>query len=335
MRTTIHIIIISLAAAILTGCQEGQQKPGAENSATGQVFTVDFTPEAPLRYKLTSERTVQVDFGPGMGSKDKPEKTTEKLDLVISYEPIGSYDQYGQTTIKATCHSAKVRRISITGKKSPTDAVELLTGRSFTLKVSPVGKITDDKNFRKVVTQIGKGAFASKGGPKGTIKNPDMISDFIALQWHLWDSIAGIENPRKGVRIGQSWTVDQLLPLPSPIPAVKQTTYTLTKVDTTEAGTVATIATKVGNSKATFPNWPKPYSGSFQMKGMFGFLRNYRLLSVEGDGKQIYNIDAGRIESETMRYKAKVSADFLMPLGDSKPLLTIDQKITIKFIPSQ
>jgi hypothetical protein len=42
----------------------------------------------------------------------------------------------------------------------------------------------------------------------------------------------------------------------------------------------------------------------------------------------------GLIESDNQQYTLKVNAAFLLPLGDSLPVLTIDQKITIEQVPN-
>ncbi len=68
------------------------------------------------------------------------------------------------------------------------------------------------------------------------------------------------------------------------------------------------------------------------MKGMFGFLRNYKTTSLSGTGTQIYNLDTGQVEREQQQYRVDVEADFLMPLGDTKPKLIIQQKIKVRLL---
>jgi len=159
-----------------------------------------------------------------------------------------------------------------------------------------------------------------------------MIYDFIAMQWYLWDSVATIEEPLKGVEKGKSWKTSQLVPLPIPIIAVRQTTYTFDEVTETPDGRKAIINSAYTLGDEELANWPKPYTGRFAMKGMFGFLRNYKYQSLVGQGKQVFNIDAGVVEEDQQQYKMTIGASFMIPLGDSVPIITIDQKISVELL---
>jgi hypothetical protein len=68
------------------------------------------------------------------------------------------------------------------------------------------------------------------------------------------------------------------------------------------------------------------------MRGMFGFLRDFKFRSLDGAGSQIFNIDTGTLESEQQQYKVHIDAGFMMPLGDTVPTVTIDQKINIQLL---
>ena len=39
------------------------------------------------------------------------------------------------------------------------------------------------------------------------------------------------------------------------------------------------------------------------MVGPFGFYRNYRVLSLQGQGEELFNIDAGRTERYEQQYE--------------------------------
>jgi len=326
LRTTLNLVCICFIVSFLTGCQQVGVK---------DLLVVDFKDDTTLRYKLVSERDIELNLdSTDSGSKSrqgKVQKMKEKLELVIAYKPI-DIDPYGLTTIKAVCESAKVTRRSFSGKGSKSDAVESLAGKSFTFQVSPVGKIDDYSNLHDIVRQLGNKAFSLKSKKQGRVKDPDMISDFVALQWHFWDSIATIESPLKGLKAGQSWKTRQFIPLPMPRWPAKETTYTLSEITETETGRNAIITSSFTLSDKPLQNRPKPYTGKYRMSGMFGFLRNYKMGSLEGEGRTIFNIDSGTLESEQQRYKTKIEAKFLLPLGDSVPILTIDQKITVQLL---
>jgi hypothetical protein len=284
---------------------------------------------------MVSQRNVQVDLdSTGSGSKSrksKPQKMSEKMELVIAYKPV-ELDPYGLSIIEGTCESAKVTRSDFARRDKFRDAVESLAGETFRFQISPAGHIEDYTDLKALVKRLGEKAFASTSGRQGRVKNPDMISDFSAMQWHLWDSIASIEDAVKGVAVGQTWKAKQFVPLPLPLTMARDTTYTLSAFEDTDSGRNAVITSSYELSKTRVKNWPKPYSGSFNMKGMFGFLRNFKFRSIEGSGKQIFNIDAGTLVSEQQQYQVLIEAGFMMPLGDMVPLITIDQKINIQLL---
>jgi hypothetical protein len=324
LRTIIRLAgLIGLLA--LAGCQVGPK----------EYFVVNFKENSALRYQLVSERDIELNLeGGGTAKKSRRQKTqkmSEKLKLVIVYKPI-KVDPYGLTTIEATCESAEVTRKSFTGKKTTSDAVRSLRGKKYTFEVTPSGKFEDYANLQKVVEELGKKAFTQKISKHGRVKDPDMISDFVALQWYFWDSAATIDKPVEGAKVGQSWKALQFIPVPMPRAVVKETTYELTEIKETPAGRVAVITGSYTLSDQRVKNWPKPYLGKFRMKGMFGFLRNYKTTSINGTGRQIFNLDTGQVESEQQQYQVDVEADFLMPLGDTRPKLIIQQKIEVQLL---
>jgi hypothetical protein len=326
LRTIVTLFCASIIVFAFAGCRQ---------SETTELLAVDFNEGTVLRYKLVSARDVEVNLGSTGSSskarKSKPQKMTEKLVLVIAYKPV-AIDPYGLSTIEARCESAKVTRTAFVRKDKARDAVESLTGQTFTFQISPTGRIEDYSELKELIQRLGDKAFASAGGRQGRIKNPDMISDFSALQWYLWDSIAGIEDAVGGVAIGQSWKTKQFVPLPLPLPAARDTTYTLTEVNQTDTGRKAIITSSYQLNNKRVKNWPRPYKGKFNMRGMFGFLRNFKFRSLEGSGKQIFNIDTGTLESEQQQYKIHIDAGFMMPLGDTVPTVTVDQKISIELL---
>jgi hypothetical protein len=299
------------------------------------LLSVDFSEDTLLRYKLISSRDIEINLdstgSASRGGKGKPQKMSEKLVLVIAYKPV-EIDTYGLSTIEGRCESARVTRTSLVRKSSGRDAVENLTGQTFTFQITPTGRIEDYSDLEALVRRLGDKAFASSTGGRGRIKNPDMITDFSALQWHFWDSIANIEDAVAGVELGQSWKAKQFVPLPMPVPAARETIYTLDRVEETDSGRKAVIVSSYKLSDSRVKNRPMPYTGQFNMRGMFGFLRKFKFRSLEGSGTQIFNIDTGTLESEEQQYKVHIDAGFMMPLGDTVPTVTIDQKIIIELL---
>ena len=103
--------------------------------------------------------------------------------------------------------------------------------------------------------------------------------------------------------------------------------YTLTEIRPSDKGKLAVIKSDYSLAKTISRDWPLPYpDGVFQMSGPFGFFRNYKLLELQGQGEELFNIDAGRIEEYDQKYNLKVEAG--MPMG-----LNVTPQIYIEQIP--
>jgi hypothetical protein len=247
------------------------------------------------------------------------------MEMVVIYTPI-EINPYGLTKIQAECKSIKVTR----SKGRHKDAAEYLTGRNYTFTVGPTGKIDDYSQLDTLLKEAGKKAFITKTDG-GRIKQNDMIGDFIASQWFLWDSISSLENPSKGVAPGQTWNSKLSIPSPMVMRKARAVTYKLDEIHANEKGRQAVISSAYELADSVPTNWPIPYSGSFQMKGTFGFLSGYKLLSLEGDGQELFNIDTGQIQQYNQQYEMEMESS--IPMGiDVKPKITIKQILSMKLL---
>ena len=75
------------------------------------------------------------------------------------------------------------------------------------------GKIVDASELTALIQEMGQQAFRA-GTAMGRIKEPDMIGDFIASQWFLWDAQSSLERPAEGVVVGQTWRSQLSVPTP-------------------------------------------------------------------------------------------------------------------------
>lgn len=291
-------------------------------------MVVEFQQQAPLKYKLTSDRVASVTFD---ASKVPPEMIYEKLEMVISYKPVGKPDQYGLTTIEATCHSAKVTRKA---KQRPLgkDAAEGLTGRTYTFKVSSTGKIADKTGIIKLAEELGANAINQSG--TGRFKEPDMTTDFLCLQLYFWDSLASSGQTASGLKPGASWTTKQLIPVPFPARIVRDTTYTLADAgqETEDADKIVINSTYVVAKERGMKGWPSIYPGAYQIKGMIGFLQGFRIESIEGSGRQVFDAEKGILEKDIQQYKAKLPANLRFPLPGVAPEMTVEQKLSVELL---
>lgn len=334
-------LFLAAGAVCFVGCQEQQKQQKQPKQKTAGLkepllLSVDFEPNESLVYNFVSERKISVNLDPtgkySKGKSDgKEQQQTEKLEMQMEYKPI-TIDPYGISTIEAKCRSAKVTRIGTGRVQEKTDAVESLVGKSFTLKITPTGKIVDYSSLESVSKELGEKAFGGGETQRGKVKNPDMIMDFLATQWNIWDSTASIKNPLKGLDKKSKWNSKLIAPMPYVSKVGRNVEYGFAGVEKSNGDTVAEITSKYTLSR-TPPDVSLPYSGSFQMKGMFGFLQGYKVLSIEGEGTQLFDVDKGLIKSDTQHYEAKVSAA-IFGLGSDEllPNIKIDQTITMTLV---
>jgi hypothetical protein len=324
LKTALTILAVVVLGA-LAGC----------NGAVAQkeLFAVDFQKGRTLRYRFVSSRDINVDWGSAekmsKKAKSRTDKFRESIDIVVAYTPI-EVDPYGVTSIRATCESVKVKR----SKGPQKDAVESLAGKSFTFTVDPAGRIKDYSQLEQLIKEAGEKAFI-RSRKNSRVKELDMICDFTATQWFLWDSISSIEKPVEGVSVGQSWKSRLFIPAPMVMRKARDVTYTLDEIRETPKGRLAVIRSSYSPAKSAPSSWPMPYTGTFQMKGMFGFLRGYEILELQGQGEELFNMDRGRAEQYNQQYRMKLIGALPLPLPGAAPRINIGQKLTMRFLGSR
>ncbi|MBA7630278.1 hypothetical protein ES703_37799 [subsurface metagenome] len=160
-----------------------------------------------------------------------------------------------------------------------------------------------------------------------------MICDFIASQWFLWDSVSSIEKASEGVSVGQTWKSKLSVPTPMVTRKARDVTYTLDEIRQTEKGRLAVIRSSYSPAESVPAGWPIPYVGAFKMSGTFGFLRGYKMLSLEGKGEELFNIDAGRIVKYSQQYQTQWDTSLPFALeGGANPRITIKQNLTMQLL---
>ena len=310
------------------------------STPSGDIFlNVDFPDNQTLTYKFTTHREVNLSLD-GSGSGGKEQKTTEGLEMVIAYTPIET-DIYGNITVEAVCESIKINRQTLTSRPGTgSDPVANVKGESWRFTVNSFGEIKDYSGMEAVVKSLGDKAITESG--KRRIKDPDLIWDFVATQWFMWDALSSNKNLYSGVAPGQSWSSALLLPFGVRIPAERSVEYSVDD-DYVEGSSIVSINSRYDfrgyeniDGKLTFrsilKNMPQPYEGSFQTRGMFGFLRDYKAERLSGEGLARYDIERGVLLSDSQRYEVDMTAAFMFPLGDTSPVLNVVQTIDIELI---
>jgi hypothetical protein len=333
---TVGAILIGTFMVLLAGCGSPEQVAGRVSTmgkATqgDRVFlTVDFQPGQTLQYKFTSKKNIAVDWDPNAGANaNHVQAQSETFEMVVAYTPV-EVDPYGVSTIRAAVESVRaVHSGGPAARRFGTDAVESAQGKSFMLKVDPRGKIVEATELTALIQEMGKQAFRA-GTAMGRIKEPDMIGDFLASQWFLWDAEASVERPAEGVAVGQTWRSQLSVPSPMVMRRARNVVYKLDEVRQEADGSVAVITSTYTPADSTPAGWPIPYSGRFQMSGTFGFLGPYEVLGLEGTGTELFNLKTGRVEERQQKYVLRVRAG-LPPLGiKANPHITIEQTLTME-----
>lgn len=305
-----------------------------KGGATGErvLLTVDFEPEQTLRYKFVSRRDIALDWDPNAASSEnRIQKQSERLEMVIAYTPL-EVDPYGVSTVEGACESVQATRAGGPARRTgATDAVQNAKGKTFTLKVDSRGKIVDGAELEALIKDMGAKAFRADGS-RGRVKEPDMIGDFIAGQWFLWDAVSRVPRPAEGVAVGRTWESQLLAPTPMVMRLARNVTYKLDEIRPTDTGQLAVITSSYTLAEAVPSTWPVPYAGRFQMSGTFGFLGAYKTRGLHGAGQELFDIDAGRIVRRSQKYRMEMRAS-LPPMGiRANPHITIDQTLTMELL---
>jgi hypothetical protein len=296
-------------------------------------MALDFDTAAPLRYRFVSSREVQIELSSSSaGKKEDSKLATETLEMVFRIRPLEA-NPYGLSTLEFLCESVQTKRTTFSGKPAAGDAVQHLQGRTYTLQVSPTGQIELTDSFRTLLREIGQKSFVQKADSKQRIKDPDMILDWLFFHYTLWDLTASNPKPLRGIAPGSSWTSEQFLPWPVPIQNLpsRLITYTVDRLEDRQVTRMAAVSTRYQLREKPLLNFPLPYEGSYQIRGsLFSVLHGYRHESLEGSGRLLFNLTEGQLESAEEDYTLQTSANFILPLGDSLPKLTVRQHIQIE-----
>lgn len=332
MAWTMKIALMAVGTVVLAGCGvTGLGGKATQTKAERVLLTVDCEQGRTFRYAFTSNRQVILDWDPtANGGAGQVQQQSERVKLVVAYTP-QTVDPFGISTVRAVCESVEVKRTGRpSGRGRNSDAVSTAQGKAFTFKVDPRGRMVDNTELRELIAELGEAAFHSR--PGGRVKDPDLIGDFILSQWFLWDAVSSVQKPAAGVAVGQSWQSKLWVPVPMVMRKARDVTYKLDEIREGDTGRLAAISSTYSLAESTPADWPIPYTGRFQMSGTFGFLGGYQVLGLDGAGLELFNVDAGRIESAEQRYTMKLKGS-LPPMGiRANPHITIEQILTTEWL---
>lgn len=326
MKLLCWIVSLSTLCCVFSGCKQAKDT---------ELFVVDFKKDSPLTYKMVSQREVRVDLDPsGKMSKDKKSsgvwELTETLEITAQIT-LKEIDPNGYLVVEAYYPEVTVQR---KGKdtRAAKDAIENLTNKRAVFKITPAGVAVDDSGLVQLIQELGNASFSGSSGNRENVKNQDMISDFVALQWFMFDAVSTIKDPLSGAKKGQSWKSELSVPAPLDLGIGRDTTYTLSDVYIEDNEQKALI-TSVYSLADGRPKMPLIYSGrAYQQRGFFGVLR-CKPLSLTGGGQFVYNLDSGAVEKNIQEYDIETTAILFIPLpGTEGGRMKIHQKLTVELL---
>jgi len=333
MKKSVKYITALTFLLFLTGC-------GQVTKSEKKFLTLDFKPNQTLRYYFRSYRVTKVDWGIENEEKRvcrtcktkkriRAKQMTDDMALTIAYKPV-EVDPYGLTTVEVKCESVTVKKfVPNRSGYNEQDAISYLKNKTFTIKVGPTGKIEDYSQLEQLIKTLGEKAFR-KGSKRGRIKDQDLISDFFATQWFLWNAVSSIPLAWDGVSVGQTWKSKLSIPTPMLLWEARDVNYTLSEIKRTATDELAVIRSTYTLSDSPVPeSWPFPYEGRFRVSGTFGFLINYKILELKGSGEEIFNITKGRTERYKQKMNLKIQSAVRFPVPAS-PIVNIKQSLTMK-----
>lgn len=314
------VAVFSVASLVFVfGCSE----PVANRT----LLSVDFNQDQTLKYRFVTERNIDIHWDQSDDSSKSHKRSKESVDMIMEYEPV-EVDAYGITKIRAYCSKIKVEKSG----SIKDDATRSLKKKSFVLTVGPNGKIHDRSELKRVIQQAGEKAFRRSDS---NVKQPDLLEDFMATQWFLWDPISSIDKPARGLRVGQQWKSKLLVPNSMAMRTARDVTYELEEIRETDRGRIAVIKSTYSLADSAPSHWPLPWTRRFRLAGQFGFFRSMfkglSVLEVNGQGEELFNIDLGRTESyeQSYRFTMKPNAS---PLPGTDPLITIKQRLSMQLL---
>ena len=325
-RAVIICFITALVLSFTPACRKPERQRLAKTAKGANLLTVDFQQSQTLRYKFVSSRDTEVIMEDASRTKQgKATKYSERMEMVVAYSAV-DVNPYSFTTIKARCESINVTRNPAAGVKN--DAAKAFAGKSFTIRVAPTGKIEDRVELGALIREVAQKAFRTST-QRGRIKERDMVCDFLATQWFLWDAISSIDNPVQGVTVGDSWESQLSIPTPMVMHKARDVVYKLEEVRQSDRGQVAVITSSYSLSEDSPSGWPVPYSGKFRQSGPFGLYGRYRILGLQGTGRELFNIDAGRIEQSEQDYEMNMTASLFLPVNIK---INMKQKLSMQLL---
>lgn len=319
MKNVLWLAVFVSFCVIFSGC---------EPVGDGELFVVDF-PKKPLVYKMVAQSDLSVDLDPkgqmSKSSKSSAKNFSEKLEMIVEYSLVDVADDGYTIEIYYKSVNATKKGFS----KSTSKSVKSIAGKKIQIKMTPAGFITNDSQLRALIKEAGDKSFAGKQGKGAPVKNHDMIADFVALQWYMWDAMSKIPEPMNGITIGQSWQSQLSAPMPMGVAFNRGVTYTLDEVQDNIA-TISSTYTVTGGKPSGYPDH---YSKrSYRQRGFFGVLK-CKPLSLVGAGKIEYDIEKGLLVKGTQQYDMETTAVLFLPLpGTENGRMKINQNITIELI---
>lgn len=328
--------IMVCSVIFITGCNDS--KGGFLLWPSRAHLALDFNEGEALRYRFISDKTIVTDYNYADRRVGKAGNVhvNEALDMIVRYEPF-EVDPCGIAKINVYFESVN----TVTSSPVRRDAIETLSGKTFAVTIGPDGKIHDKTQLINIIREAGSASFRksllnSDPNIASSIKDPDLVEDFTAIQWFLWDSLSSMEQAEEGLSVGQKWKSSLPVPTSIFIRPVREVTYKLSNIKRAPQGRIAVINSTYKHTNIVPEDWPPyPWPRGFTLTGQIGVLmhvfQGLFVISLEGHGQELFNLDLGRIESSEQEYKVVFRPNSI-PMPNADPYITLKQKVTVQLL---
>lgn len=273
----LSILLIVISTLFLSGCGTGVRKQAFEVSR-------EFTPQTTDTYEVGITVTKDFKFEQPALNKLRQEETTTQVRMIFD-RTIEKIDEEGWAVATITirdlaCKLIKQNEVQIdydsTRQADQDNPLQKLIGQSYTVRLSPDGKA-------EVVDASGVKT-AGLSGLEGRLAKRLFTEEEI-IKRH---EVLALPDAPAALAEGDTW--DRIVPSPPGLLSSKsfRKTYTLSDIQSTDRGPVATITMTASESAV-------PAEGAADTQGGLGIFAKMLDNEDEYTGKLVMNLDTGKI----------------------------------------
>ena len=280
-----------------------------------------FSSAAGVRYQVGLQRQTLVELKQADSQSSAWQKMYENLDLVMVCQPLEKKDD-GSMSFEIAFDSIQAKRTDFLQTSRFTDSVTGLSGKSFTVTVTPWGMVICPL-LEQELKNLSANSFEEVKRPGTRLKRADFLADVWAIQTLLFEAIAASENTAKD-------TLQTTRQLPFPIADIHAPTADITWQKEKTSSGISLNGKELLTDKSARNMIPPIYPGQYKMEGLLGYLRHCKYESVEGEITCRFKKNKLLPQEIQLERTIKASADYI--LTQSNPQCEITTHETLKAV---